>query len=109
MLAAVREPARFARLIHAGPSPYYLSVLPGYAGGFERDDLLGLMEMMQKNYRGWAGALAPVIVGNPDRAEHAAELEASFCATDPVWRIALPKRHFCRTTGVRCPTCPCHR
>jgi sigma-B regulation protein RsbQ len=25
-----------------------------------------------------------VIVGNPDRPEHAAELEASFCATDPV-------------------------
>ena len=84
MLAAVREPARFARLIHVGPSPYYLNDLPGYAGGFERDDLLGLMEMMQKNYRGRAGALAPVIVGNPDRAEHAAELEASFCATDPV-------------------------
>ncbi len=84
MLAAVREPARFARLVHVGPSPCYLNDLPEYAGGFERDDLLGLMEMMQKNYRGWAGALAPVIVGNPDRPEHAAELEASFCATDPV-------------------------
>ena len=84
MLAAIREPARFARLVHVGPSPCYLNDLPEYAGGFERDDLLGLMEMMQKNYRGWAGALAPVIVGNPDRPEHAAELEASFCATDPV-------------------------
>jgi sigma-B regulation protein RsbQ len=83
MLASLRRPSRFARLVHVGPSPSYLNDPPHYFGGFERQDIAGLLEMMEKNYTGWAGTLAPVIVGNADRPEHAAELEASFCATDP--------------------------
>jgi sigma-B regulation protein RsbQ len=84
MLAAARRPSRFARLVHVGPSPCYLNDLPTYRGGFERADLTGLLDMMEHNYRGWAHALAPVVVGNPDRPEHATELERRFCATDPV-------------------------
>lgn len=40
--------------------------------------------MMDKNYIGWANFLAPVIMKNPDRPELSAELESSFCSTDPV-------------------------
>lgn len=84
MLAATRRPSRFARLLQIGPSPSYLNDPPHYFGGFDRQDLTGLLDMMEKNYTGWAGALAPVITGNSDRPEYAQELEASFCATDPV-------------------------
>lgn len=84
MLAAIREPQRFARLVLVGPSPCYLNHPPAYSGGFNEDDLRGLLDMMEKNYTGWAGALAPVIVANADRPELAQELEASFCAIDPV-------------------------
>jgi sigma-B regulation protein RsbQ len=83
MLASVRRPSRFSRLVLVGPSPSYLNDPPHYLGGFEPADITGLLDMMEKNYTGWAGALAPVVVGNPDTPEHAAELEASFCATDP--------------------------
>lgn len=83
MLASLRRPSRFARLVLVGPSPSYLNDPPHYFGGFEPQDITGLLDMMEKNYTGWAGALAPTIVGNPDRPEHAEELEASFCATDP--------------------------
>jgi sigma-B regulation protein RsbQ len=83
MLAAARRPARFSRLIHIGPSPCYLNDPPQYYGGFEPADLSGLLDMMEKNYTGWAGALAPVIAGAAN-SQGAAELEASFCATDPV-------------------------
>lgn len=83
MLASLRRPSRFSRLVHIGPSPSYLNDPPQYSGGFERQDIIGLLDMMDKNYTAWAGTLAPVIVGNADRPEHAAELEASFCATDP--------------------------
>lgn len=84
MLAAARRPSRFARLVHVGPSPCYLNDPPTYAGGMSRADIVGLLDMMEQNYRGWAQALAPLVVGNPDRPEHAAELEARFCATDPM-------------------------
>jgi sigma-B regulation protein RsbQ len=84
VIAANREPERFARLILIGPSPRYINDPPGYVGGFERADIEGLLDMMDKNFIGWANFLAPVIMKNADRPELGAELEASFCSTDPV-------------------------
>jgi sigma-B regulation protein RsbQ len=84
VLAAAREPERFARLVLIGPSPRYLNDPPGYVGGFERPDIEGLLEMMDKNYVGWANFLAPAIMKNPERPELGAELTESFCSTDPV-------------------------
>ena len=84
MLAARQAPDRFARLIMVGPSPRYINDPPEYVGGFERADIEGLLEMMDKNYIGWANFLAPAIVKNPERPELAAELTESFCSTDPV-------------------------
>ena len=83
-LASIREPDRFGRLVLVGPSPRYLNDPPDYRGGFERADIDGLLDMMDKNYIGWANALAPVIMNNPDRPGLARELEDSFCSTDPV-------------------------
>jgi len=84
ILASLREPGRFARLILIGPSPRYVNDPPDYVGGFEREGIEGLLEMMEKNYVGWASFLAPVVMKNPDRPELGRELEESFCSTDPV-------------------------
>ena len=82
VLAANREPKRFERLLLVSPSPSYINQAD-YVGGFERADIEGLLEMMEKNYLGWASFLAPAVMKNPDRPELQAELEQSFCATDP--------------------------
>ena len=66
-----------------GPSPRYIND-PPYVGGFERKDIEGLLETMEKNYIGWANFLAPAIMKNSDRPELSRELEESFCSTDPV-------------------------
>jgi sigma-B regulation protein RsbQ len=92
VLAANREPERFARLVLIGPSPRYVND-EGYVGGFERSDIDGLLETMDKNYIGWANYLAPAIMGNEDRPELGAELTESFCSTDPVLA-----RRFAETT-----------
>jgi sigma-B regulation protein RsbQ len=84
VLASIRAPERFESLVMVGPSPRYLNDPPGYVGGFERQDIDGLLEMMEKNYIGWASFLAPVVVKNADRPELSRELEESFCSTDPV-------------------------
>ncbi len=83
VLAAIREPSRFAHLILIGPSPRYINDSP-YVGGFERKDIEELLDTMDKNYIGWANYLAPAIMKNPDRPELAGELTDSFCSTDPV-------------------------
>jgi sigma-B regulation protein RsbQ len=82
VLAAVRDPARFAKLILVGPSPRYIDD-GGYLGGFSQADIDELLDSLESNYLGWSAAMAPVIMGNPERPELAGELENSFCRTDP--------------------------
>lgn len=83
LLAAIEEPQYFEKLIMVGPSPCYINA-EGYTGGFERKDIEGLLETMEKNYIGWANFLAPNIMGNKDRPELGEELTESFCSTDPL-------------------------
>jgi len=83
VLAAIREPERFARLVLVGPSPRYINDPPDYVGGFERADIEGLLDTMEKNYIGWANFLGPAIMKNPERPELGEELTESFCSTDP--------------------------
>ena len=92
VLAATEAPERFAKLVLVGPSPRYLDD-GNYVGGFGQDDIRGLLDSLDSNYLGWSSAMAPVIVGNPDRPELGEELTASFCRADP--EIA---RHFARVT-----------
>jgi sigma-B regulation protein RsbQ len=92
VLAAIAEPQRFDRLVLVTPSPRYIDD-DGYEGGFTREDIDGLLESLESNYLGWSSTMAPVIVGNPDRAELGEELTNSFCRTDPA--IAA---HFARVT-----------
>jgi sigma-B regulation protein RsbQ len=92
VLAAAEEPERFQSLVLVGPSPRYLDD-EGYRGGFGREDIDGLLESLDSNYLGWSGAMAPAIMGNPERPELGEELTNSFCRTDP----AIAK-HFARVT-----------
>lgn len=81
-VAAIRAPELFAALVMVGPSPCYLND-GDYRGGFERNDIEGLLDLLDGNHHAWAAQMAPVIMGNPDRPGLAAELEASFCRMDP--------------------------
>lgn len=106
-LAAIRDPQAIGALVMVGPSPRYVDD-GDYVGGFSAADIEGLLDTLDSNYLGWAGAMAPVIMGNADRPELAEELTNSFCRTDP--EIA---RHFARVTflgdnrgDLRRITCP---
>ncbi|MGM7443438.1 alpha/beta fold hydrolase [Streptomyces tunisiensis] len=92
VLAAAAAPERVGALVMVCPSPRYIDE-DGYRGGFSAEDIDELLESLESNYLGWSAAMAPVIMGNPDRPELGEELTNSFCATDP--DIA---RVFARTT-----------
>lgn len=83
MLAAIAEPERFSRIVMIAPSPCYLNHPPDYVGGFDREGIAELLDLMDKNYLGWANFLAPLAMANAERPELADELEQSFCSTDP--------------------------
>lgn len=82
ILASIKEPSLFSELILVGPSPCYIND-GDYTGGFNRNDIEGLLDAMDNNYLGWARTITPVIMGNPDKPELSLELGNSFCATDP--------------------------
>jgi sigma-B regulation protein RsbQ len=82
-LASITRPELFKNLIMVVPSPCYINQPPDYVGGFERRDIEGLLDMMDKNHVGWASFLAPVVMKNPERPELEQELEESFCSIDP--------------------------
>ncbi|WP_405059481.1 alpha/beta hydrolase [Kribbella sp. NBC_01505] len=92
VLAAQKAPERFGALVMVGPSPRYVDD-GDYHGGFSAEDIDELLASLEANYLGWSTAMAPVIMGTPDRPELGDELTQSFCATDPA--IA---RVFARTT-----------
>jgi sigma-B regulation protein RsbQ len=92
VLAAAKEPERFDRLVLIGPSPRYVND-GDYVGGFEPEDIEGLLDFLDSNHLGWSSTMAPVIMANPDRPELGEELTNSFCRTDP--DIA---KHFARAT-----------
>jgi sigma-B regulation protein RsbQ len=92
VLAAKKAPELFEKLVLVGPSPRYIDD-EDYLGGFSEGQIQELLEFLDSNYMGWSQAMAPVIMGNPDRPELGQELTNSFCRTDP--EIA---KHFARTT-----------
>lgn len=84
LLASIARPQLFSRLILIGPTPCFLNDPPDYLGGFESEDLEGLLSLMDQNYIGWANYLAPVIAGGAEQVSVSEELSASFCSTDPI-------------------------
>ncbi len=92
LIAARKAPELFSDLVMVGPSPCYIDD-EGYTGGFNREQVMELLDFLDSNHLGWSQAMAPVIMGNPDRPELGQELTESFCRTDP----EIAKR-FARTT-----------
>lgn len=82
ILAAIKEADQFSNLVLVGPSPRYIND-DNYVGGFSEPQINELLEFLDSNHMGWSEAMAPVIMGNPDRPELGQELTNSFCRTDP--------------------------
>ena len=92
ILAANARPERFRALVLVAPTPSFIDD-GDYRGGFSREDVEGLTEMMDANYLGWSQQMAPTIAGQSHGEPAADDLTQSFCRTDP--RIA---QHFARVT-----------
>jgi len=94
LLAANRAPERVSRLVMVSPSPAFLDdAEAGYRGGFAREEIEGLVKLLEENQLGWSMQMAPTITGQPVEAPSTETLTQSFCRTDP--EIA---RHFGRVT-----------
>ncbi|QUG39925.1 alpha/beta hydrolase [Psychrobacillus sp. INOP01] len=93
MLASIERPDYFHKLIMIGPSPRYINDGDTYHGGFEKNDVLELLTMMEMNYLSWASFMAPLGMNNPEVPALTTELEKSFTRSNP-----LITRQFAETT-----------
>lgn len=107
LLASVARPELFDRLILLGPSPCFLNHAPDYLGGFEREDLEGLLALMEQNYIGWANYLAPVVSGEAGESAVSGELSNSFCSTDPVVAKVFARTTFFSDNRADLPLVSC--
>ena len=82
VLASLKAPSLFESLVLVGPSARYINDVD-YVGGFSAEQINELLEFLDNNYMGWSAAMAPAIMGNPERPELGEELTNSFCRTDP--------------------------
>lgn len=82
LLAAIKNPFIFSKLIMLGPSPRYINE-PGYIGGFERAEIDELLAIMKENYTKWAAFFAPKAMANPEIPELSEQLKDGFCTADP--------------------------
>ena len=82
IIASLKSPQLFKSLVLVAPSPCYIND-GDYTGGFTKPEINELLESLDNNHLGWSMAMAPVIMGNPDKEELTAELASSFCRTDP--------------------------
>lgn len=94
LLAANKRPELFASIVMVCPSPCFLNIPPDYQGGFDREDLEELINLMDKNYVGWANYLAPLVMGATNGDEMVRELADSFCSTDPTYLKPFAKATF---------------
>ncbi|NAZ82357.1 alpha/beta fold hydrolase [Kineococcus sp. R8] len=82
--AAVAAQGRITQLVMLAPSARYVDdPAEGYEGGFAREDIDELLDSLDHNYVAWTAAVAPMVMGTPDRPELGEELTRSFRQTDP--------------------------
>ena len=106
LLAAVQAPARFASLALLCASPCYLNEPPHYAGGFSREQLEGLLDLMERNFVDWSDTVGPLAFGEFNAENFACDFSRRLRRQDPA---AL--RRFMATTllsdiRAELPRCP---
>lgn len=82
VLVAKAEPALLDRLVLVGPSPRYIDT-DSYRGGFSHEAINDLLDSLEHDFVAWSRAIAPVIVGNPDRPDAQRRLADTFCRSHP--------------------------
>ncbi len=75
LLAALKRPEFFAKLVMIGASPRYLNDVD-YVGGFEQQGLDEIYETMANNYFAWVSGFSAAAMANPENP-HLAEGFAS--------------------------------
>lgn len=82
LLASIKEPKRFKKMILVGASARYLND-DGYIGGFDQESLNQLYQSMANNYYAWVSGFAPAAMANADNPKLAERFAHTLSAVRP--------------------------
>lgn len=82
LLASLKRPDLFSRLVLIGASPRYLND-DGYVGGFDQATLDAFYSQMATNYFAWVSGFAPAAMANPERPALAQDFAATLKSIRP--------------------------
>lgn len=108
VLASLREPDRFEKLILLAASPRYVDE-PGYTGGFTEDGLTALFDSMVGNYGAWAHRFAPIATARPHADPATEEFVRGLLAMRPDAALSIAVSIFRSDLRAALPrvTVPC--
>lgn len=82
LLASVKEPERFNKMVLIGSTARYLNDV-GYIGGFDQETLDSFYQAMSNNYYAWVSGFAPAAMANEDKPELAESFVQTLSAIRP--------------------------
>jgi sigma-B regulation protein RsbQ len=95
LLALVKAPQYFSKVVFIGASPRYLNdETEQYIGGFNQPALDGMYEAMTTNYYAWASGFSAIAMENPDKPELGAQFANTLSAIRPDIALAVAKVIF---------------
>ncbi|WP_307728199.1 alpha/beta hydrolase [Massilia sp. PAMC28688] len=108
MLAAVAQPERFAGQVMVSPSPCFMND-GDYVGGFNPEDIDGLLALMNRHLGEFTAKVAPLIMGAPGQPALQAELASRFDRNHPdimrhLGRVVFTADHRQDVARCRIPT-----
>ncbi|TDQ06330.1 alpha/beta fold hydrolase [Pedobacter metabolipauper] len=93
LIAAVKAPQCFSKMILIGASPRYLDD-DGYFGGFNQQVLNDMYENMTNNYYAWVSGFSAVAMANPDKPELGEGFAKTLAAIRPDIALSVAKVIF---------------
>ena len=93
LIAAVKKPEYFSKMVFIGASPRYLDD-ENYTGGFNQPALDSMYENMTNNYYAWVSGFSAAAMGNPDQPELGESFAKTLSAIRPDIALGVAKVIF---------------
>lgn len=93
LLAAIKKPEYFSKMVLIGASPRYLDD-ENYVGGFNQPVLNEMYHNMTHNYYAWVSGFSSAAMANPDKPELSESFAKTLSAIRPDIALAVAKVIF---------------
>jgi sigma-B regulation protein RsbQ len=81
LLASIKRPDLFKKIVTIGASPRYMNDT-GYNGGFTEEEGNEILDMLERNYPGWASLLAPIALPRVENSTLTDYIERNFISNN---------------------------